>query len=66
MANKKLSPGKWGSVKSEAITLVVVLHPKKSTPKGLTRQQYLDRVTRVAMKTIKSELLVRSTVLVQS
>lgn len=55
-------------IETADVTIVVVLHPKKVTPKSFkgTRAEYVDRVTKIAMRDIKSALLVRSDVFVQS
>lgn len=69
MASKKSGRELMEATKAEAeIELIVILHPKKVTPKSFkgTRQQYLNRVTKIAMRDIKSALLVKSTVFVQS
>lgn len=55
------------SKKIETVTIVVTLFPKKVMGKSWTgtRQQYIDRVTRVAIANMKSALLVRSKIVVK-
>jgi hypothetical protein len=52
------------SKKTETPTLLVTLHIRKTTPKSWkgTRAAYVKRVTEIAMRDVKSGLLVRSSV----